>query len=219
MSDEIVYGDKEFQPYAPLYPTPAEIPLETACWSISLPNSPAWWGLLFGALLYLNDPDNYQVFEGGLSRETTAEIFENALFDAWEELSCVPNIPTPFWDDAEDLDDEMPVNDQIWYGEVTDPEAPPDEITFVENAAIWVITGFVAYAAGIGAAVFYRTIAPRFVLAWKRADVGEIIRVIIDGAEYGRVDTGTVAAGEVITLDVLPVEDWEEHDITLIKVG
>jgi len=219
MSDDVIYGDKEYQPYAPLYPTPAEIPLETACFSISLPNSPAWWGLLFGAMMVLNDPENFQVFEGGLSRETTAEIFENALFDAWEELSCGVGVPSPYWDEAQDLDDELPTDIQPWYGIVTDYTAPPYELDFVTAAGVWVITGFVAYAAGIGAAVAFQTIAPRFILAWKRRDIGELFRVVIDAADYGTVDTSTVAEDEIIELAVLPDPDLETHDILIVKVG
>jgi len=172
-----------------------------------------------GALLALTDAGQWYPY-GELTPDECADIALEIVWNAYapEAQLCPEGIPAPFWDTAEDVDDELPFSEQIWYGEVTDPEAPADEITFVENAAIWVITGFVAYAAGVGAAVFYHTIAPRFVLAWKRADVGEIIRVIIDSAEYGRVDTSTVAAGEVITLNVLPDPDIEEHDITLIKV-
>jgi len=144
-------------------------------------------------------------------------VIEQAYDEA--EFGCMPNFPTPFWDDAGDLEDEMTADDQIWYGEVTDPDAPADELTFVENAAIWGITGFIAYAGQIGGAVFFNTIAPRFVLAWKAGDIGEVIRVVIDAADYGTVDTSTVSAGEVISIDVLPDPELSSHDILLVKVS
>jgi len=216
---EPLYGNKQYRPYAPLYPTPEDLPLETACLSISLPNNPAWTGLVYGVLLTLTDPESYQVLDGGLDREVVADVFNDVVIDLMLDPEQCRTVPTPFWDEAQDLDDEMPADDQIWYGEVDDPEAPPEEITFIDNAAIWLITGFVAYAGDIGAAIFFHTIAPRFVLAWKRGDVGEIIRVIIDSADYGTVDTGTVDVGEIVQLNVLPDPELESHDILLVKVS
>jgi hypothetical protein len=126
-------------------------------------------------------------------------------------------IPTPFWDEAGDLDDQAPAETQEWYGYVTDPEAPADELTFIENATIWAFTGFIAYAGDIGAALFFRTIAKSWVLAWRRGDLGEVIRVIVDGAEYGRIDTTSAAPGSVVQMPVLAGEGM--HDITMIKVS
>lgn len=215
-----MFGDKQWFNNTEGYPTPTDIPLETICKSISLPNDPAWWGLVYGALLSLTDPESYHTFDGGLDPVVVADIMNDAYLGLLFDPEQCRTVPTPFWDDAQDLDDEMPVDDQIWYGEVDDPEAPPAEITFIDNAAIWLITGFVAYAGDIGAAIFFRTIAPRFVLAWKRGDVGEIIRVIIDAADYGTVDTSTVGVGEIVQLSVLPVDqELEEHDILLVKVS
>lgn len=216
-----MYGDKQFKQARPLFPTPEDTPEVNACRTFRIPASSAWLGLFMGAVSLLTDPDNYQQFEGGMTPDEAAEVALAVLLQAYDdaEYGCTPNYPTPFWDEASDLLDEASGDDQIWYGEVTDPDAPADELTFVENAAIWGITGFIAYAGQIGGAVFFNTIAPRFVLAWKAGDIGEVIRVVVDAADYGTVDTSTVAAGEVITLDVLPVEDTPTHDILLVKVS
>jgi hypothetical protein len=202
------------------FPTPDSLPEDTACRVFSIPNSPQWLGVFMGAMLALIDPAQWYEF-GELTPEECAEIALDVVWASYEPNAqiCPADIPAPFWDDSEDVDDSLPVDGETWYGEVTNPTAPPDELTFVEDVAIWTFTGFVAYAAGIGAAIAYRTIAPRFVLAWKRGDLGEIIRVVIDAADYAEVDTSTVSEGEIITLNVLPDPDAEYHDIMLVKVG
>jgi len=201
------------------FPTPDNTPEDTACRVFSIPDSTEWLSVFMGALLSLADPGQWYPY-GELTPDECADIALNIIWAAYEPDAqlCPTDIPAPFWDDAEDVDDGLPFEDQIWYGEVADPEAPAAELTLIDNAGIWLITGFIAYAGQIGAAVFFNTIAPRFVLAWKRGDVGEIIRVVIDSADYGRVDTSTVDVGEIITLNVLPDQDLESHDIMLIKV-
>lgn len=177
--------------------------------------NPAWQEVLLGACMQLLNPATWQGTDAEiilvLNRAETLRLMLTESLDT---------VPTPFWDEAQDLDDQLPASSQTWYGEVVDPDAPADELVFIENAAIWLITGFIAYAGQIGGAIFFNTIAPRFVLAWRRGDVGEIIRVVVDAADYGTVDTGTVAVGEIIELEVLPLDqEAESHDITIIKVG
>lgn len=140
------------------------------------------------------------------------------MLKRYYEESCEEGgYPTPFWDEGQDLDDHESAETQSWYGEVTDPEAEADEISFIENAGIWIITGFIAYSGQIGAAVFFHTIAPSFVLAWHRGDIGEIWRVIVDSAEFGTVDTASAAENDVVQLPIIAGEG--EHDVTIIKVG
>jgi len=217
----MVYGDKLYKPYKPFYPTPTDIPFETTCVTIAIPENPAFIGLWIGVLLTLCDPDNFVQFDGGISPETTAEIFRDALLDALtlEEISCPYMIPAPYWDEATTADDEAPSDDQMWYGVITDFLAPIDELDFVENAAVWAITAFVAYAAGPGAAIFFRTVARRFVLAVQVDDVGEVIRVIVDAAEYG-IDTSGHSAGDIIELAIDVTDpEIEEHEIYVINTG
>lgn len=131
-------------------------------------------------------------------------------------------VPAPYWDSDEDVDDEEPVDDQDWYGEVTNPTAPADELTFVENAVIWIFTGFIALVlspalpAGVAAGLAFRTLATRFTLAFRRGDIIEQIRIVIDAKDYGTVNTGDVAEGEVIEIDVNGLEDLSAHDILLV---
>jgi hypothetical protein len=130
--------------------------------------------------------------------------------------------PAPYWDSDEDVDDEMPAEEQEWYGMVTNPSAPANELTFVENAVIWIITGFIALVlvpalpAGVAAGLAFRTLATRFTLAFRRGDIIEQIRIIIDAKDYGTVDTSTVAEGEIIEVQVNGLDEAAFHDILLV---
>jgi hypothetical protein len=132
------------------------------------------------------------------------------------------DFPAPYWDSDEDVDDEMPAEEQEWYGMVTNPAAPADELTFVENAVIWIITGFIALVlvpalpAGVAAGLAFRTLATRFTLAFRRGDIIEQIRIVIDAKDYGTVDTSTVAEGEIIEIDVNGLDEADFHDILLV---
>jgi len=130
--------------------------------------------------------------------------------------------PAPYWDSEEDVDDEMPIEEQTWYGTTSNPTAPPDEITFIENAVIWIISGFIALVlvpalpAGVAAALTFRTLATRFTLAFNRGDIREQFRVIIDAQDYGTVDTDGLSEGDIIELDVNGLEDAAFHDILIV---
>ncbi len=132
------------------------------------------------------------------------------------------DMPAPYWDSDEDVDDEEPVETQEWYGMVTNPSAPADELTFVEDATIWIISAFIALVlapalpAGVAAGLAFRTLATRFTLAFRRGDIIEQIRIIIDAKDYGLVDTSTVSEGEIIELQVNGLDDADFHDILLV---
>lgn len=198
------------------FPTPNDVPVDVGYIIFYFPNSPEFPQLILGAVKELTKDYNWYQW-GEMLPEDAAEAFKQIVTEAPYNLFPDEGVPTPFWDDSSDLEDQEPADVQPWYGEVTDPEAPPGEITFVENVGIWVITGFIAYSGQIGAAVFFNTIAPRFVLAWKRGDVGEIIRIVVDAADYGSVDTSSYAEGDIIEVDVVADPDLETHDIYLVK--
>lgn len=201
--------------------TPPEIPLATECVVIEYPADKLWRGNLTNALLMLTQAWRWeQVQETDLDPATVAEVWREIVW-AWLDSPalCAATYPTPFWDDAADLDDQLPADAQTWYGEVTDPDAPADEITFLDNAAIWVITGFIAATGDIGAAIAFNTIAPRFVLAWYRGDAGEIWRVVVNAADYGTVDTTANSPGDIIELDVLTDGETEMNEFFLIRTG
>jgi hypothetical protein len=135
------------------------------------------------------------------------------------------NYPAPYWDEETDADDDLPEAEQDWYGLVEDAAAPPDELTFVQNAVIWLFTGFVLVAASpslvgsIGAAITFRTLANRFVLSFNKGDVREQIRVIIDAQDYGEVDTDDIPDGEVMDMTVNGLTDADFHDIMIITTN
>lgn len=185
--------------------------------------STAWLPYVLGALTQLtlqstwkteSEEDTY------LAMRRAASLIE-AL--AGPQTCAVNDVPAPYWDDNEDVDDDLPDDVQPWYGTVSDPEAPPGELDFVENAAIWLMTGFLAVATweiGAAPAILFHTIAPRFVLATRRGDLGEIIRILVDGEEAARVDTSSYAPGDVINTPILPDPAITTgHDIAIIQVS
>ena len=131
-------------------------------------------------------------------------------------------MPAPYWDDETDVDDEEPVEDQEWYGMVTNPTAPADELTFVENAVIWILSGFIALVlvpalpAGVAAALTFRTLATRFTLAFNRGDIREQFRVLIDAKDYDTVDTEGMSAGDIVELNVDGLDPADFHDILIV---
>jgi len=206
-----------FVPPLPSFPVPVAPPL-TDGEAVALCIPVNWIPYIRGALQQLIQPTTWIGTEEEIkaAQETAATIIA-----MMEEGACAATggVPTPFWDEAQDVDDEATPEEQAWYGEVTDEEAPADEITFVENIGIWAITGFIAYSGQIGAAIFFNTIAPRFVLAFHKGDIREIWRVVVDSAEYGRVDTDDYSAGDVIEMSIFADEELTDHDIVIMKVA
>jgi len=186
-----------------------------------IPNSPEWIGIVSGALLPMVYKNSWEQGELAISPEDASEASFLMLNEFWAS-GCLPDVPTPYWDDDTSVDDEATPEAQEWYGEVTDALAPADELTFVENVVIWLLTGFVAVAAAptlggaAAAALFFRTTAVRFVLAFNRGDTDEIIRVVIDSADYGTVNTSDVAVGGIIELPINGLADLPNHDILII---
>lgn len=152
-----------------------------------------------------------------LNRALSLKILLQTPVEVGEE-----DYPAPYWDSDEDVDDAEPADDQEWYGMVTNPSAPADELTFVENAVIWILTGFVALVLapalpiGVAAGLTFRTLATRFTLAFRRGDIIEQIRIVIDAKDYGNVDTSTVAEGEIIEVQVNGLDEADFHDILLV---
>lgn len=130
--------------------------------------------------------------------------------------------PAPYWDEETDVEEEAPIDEQIWYGQVLDAGAPPDEMTFVQNVVVWLFTGFVLIATSetgpgaIAAAVTFRTLASRFVLAFNKGDIREQFRVIIDAEDYSTLDSDDIPDGEVAEMTIDGLEDLEAHDILIV---
>lgn len=140
-----------------------------------------------------------------------------------EPVDISDEIPAPYWDTEEDVDDSLPAEEQDWYGYVENATAPADELTFVESAVIWILTGFVALVlsptlpVGAAAAVTFRTLATRFTLAFNRGDIVEQFRVIIDAEDYGNVDTDGLAVGDIVEMNVDGLPDAAFHDIMIVR--
>lgn len=182
--------------------------------------NPAWQEVLLAAVDQLLQ---YSSWEGDQDAKILAvNRASNLKWLLQEPVNVNEEIPAPYWDDAADVDDSLPVDEQEWYGMVTNPTAPADELTFVENAVIWIFTGFIALVlapalpAGVAAGLTFRTLATRFTLAFRRGDIIEQIRIVIDAEDYGTVNTGDVGVGEIIEVNVDGLQDLATHDILLV---
>lgn len=182
--------------------------------------NPDWQPVLLAAvdqlLLYSTWEGDHNAKILAMNRATTLKALLQREVDISQE------VPAPYWDDATDVDDGAPVDEQEWYGMVTNPTAPANELTFVENAVIWIFTGFIALVlapalpVGVAAGLTFRTLATRFTLAFRRGDIIEQIRIIIDAEDYGTVNTGDVGIGEIIEVNVDGLQDLATHDILLV---
>lgn len=200
--------------------TPPDLPVGVTVRKLEIPASKEWLGIFNSALLTLVHSWVYeQVYDTDLTPEVVADKCRE-IFDKYLISTDTPEtMPTPFWDDTVDVDDEEPTDTQVWYGEVSSFLAPIDDLDFAQNAAIWGITGFVAYAAGIAPAIAFRTVARNFVLAVQREDVGEAIRVVVNGVQETRVDTTPYAVGEIIEVPIAVETEAAFYDITIIGGG
>lgn len=171
-----------------------------------------------GAVQLLTEEWRYYQW-GDFTPAEVAEAFNQIILASYD-LEETESMPTPFWDEDEDVDDEEPADVQPWYGYVTNPSAPADELDFVTNAAIWTITGFLAVATvefGFAPAILFNTVARKLVLPMRRGDLGEIIRIWIDGSEAATVDTTPYAEGEIIRVTVVGDPDMEEHQLIIVQ--
>jgi len=87
------FGDKQFD-YGVGYPTPSNLPDDTSCWTIPVPNDAAWQAVLIGLLQTLTDEKSWQQYEGALSQEDTAarwgEMVTEFLFNTLVGCSATP---------------------------------------------------------------------------------------------------------------------------------
>jgi len=201
---------------SPVVPPDAD-PLDEPLFSTQF--SAAWLPYVLGALdqlvLYASwDGDDDAKLLASMRAATLKEFIATAI---------PITVPTPYWDEDTEVDDQAESPVQTWYGSVDDPELPPDELTFTENALIWVMTGFVAAASwevGFAPAILFHTIAPKFYLAMRRGAIGEVIRILIDGADAVTVDTSSASEGDVINVPIVADPAITTgHDIMLLQVS
>lgn len=200
------------------FPTPDSVPETSACRTFSVPASDEWLGVLMGALMPLRETWAWYQW-GSLTEQQAADAWNDIILAAFGEgtgLACLPDVETPYWDDASDVGTSEPAVSQTWYGTVTDAEAPPGELDFVENALVWTFTGLLAISGTPAAAILFHTIAPRFVVAMRGGDIAEVFRIILDGQEQASVDT-TGHAGEVVEVPVQGSYDISDHLLMVVK--
>jgi len=210
----------KFAPGLTGFPTP-NTPADILGYLLFYFDDPVWAQYVLGACESLTYEYNW--YEAGdLLPEEASEAFRLIVQQAPYNLLEGTSVPTPYWDEDSEVDDQESDDTQTWYGTVTDPEAPQYELDFVENAAIMALTGLLAVATWeIGAypAILFHTIAPKFVIAMRRGDVGEVIRILIDGEEAARVDTSSHSVGDVIDVPIVADPELDGHDIAIVQVS
>jgi len=183
--------------------------------------NPAWTKVLMAACDQLTQFTSWQGTDDEKILAVNRAIILKILLQQPVEVG-ERDMPAPYWDDETDVDEELPVEEQIWYGEVTNPSAPANELTFVENAVIWIISGFIALVlvpalpAGVAAALAFRTLATRFTLAFNRGDIREQFRVLIDAKEYTTVDTDGMSEGDIVEINIDGLDEADFHDILIV---
>lgn len=183
--------------------------------------NPAWTEVLMAACDQLLQ---YSSWEGDQDAKILAvNRASNLKWLLQEPVNVSDEIPAPYWDSEEDVDDSLPESEQDWYGYVESATAPAGDMTFVQSAVIWILTGFVALVlaptlpVGAAAAITFRSLATRFTLAFNRGDVAEQFRVIIDAEDYDTIDTSALAVGDIVELDVNGLPDAAFHDILIVR--
>ncbi len=204
------------------FPTPNAPPDEMACRTFSIPADEEWLALVMGACQALtNEWAWYQ--NGTLTPAEAAAAMVDIINSAYaqaETNQCDTMIGTPYWDTAADASAEASVEDQTWYGMVTNPTAPAAELDFVENVSLWVVSGLVAIATGsIGAALAFRTVVSKFILIQRAGDVAETIRYVVDNQDITTINTADIAAGTLIQVPVVADPTISPHQIYIVKTS
>jgi len=217
-----MFGTKLFPQLG--YPTPTTIPDETTCLTLNIPASAEWWAIVVGVLYTLILEWNWQQLEGGLDRDEVAARWQVMLEDALAVAEATNNctlgdIPAPYWDTDSDVDDSLPADIQPWYGRVLDPIAPPGELDFVEDVTLWTFTGFVAFAAGLDAAIFFKTHIGQFYITIRDTNIVQLVRIVVDGLDMASVTTPGTNSGEINVPIVADPTVTTGHDIYIIQAG
>jgi len=197
-----------------LFICPPDFGTDETCRTLTIPSSQQWLGIFNNAILTLANTYNYEQLNAtDLTPEECAARVMLIYADYLQTDAC-PVVQSPYWDDETDNEIEMGSDTQIWYGAVTDWLAPIASLNFQQNLAVWALTGFVGYAAGLGSAIFFRTAAKRFVLAFESSNVEEIIRIIIDSASFNAT---IPASSGIVEIVVLGDDALSEHDLYIIQ--
>jgi len=150
------------------YLTPDSLPEAVVCREFFIPKSTEFLGIFMGALQPLANPDSWTPY-GSLTPQECADVFAGILNQIAETygLCGEENIPAPFWDDEENVDDEATPETQVWY------ESLPDTI----------VSGALSILLTPAAGVVYNATIPKIRLALKKGASGGIVNII-----FGTVD-------------------------------
>ncbi len=199
------------------FPTPYTA-ADVSAYLLFLFPDPTWAQYILGACENLCTEYNW--YEAGdLLPEEASEAFRIIVQQAPYNLMMPEEVPTPFWDNEDDVDDEETPELQPWYGEVTNPTAPADELDFVENVLLWGFTGLIALATievGAAPAILFHTTVKKFIITQKRGDVGETIRFVVDNQDFTTIDTTPYPAGSLIETTVVTNQEDGDHVLMLI---
>jgi hypothetical protein len=196
--------------------TPPNLPSETECRTIKIPSSKFWLGIFNSALLETIYAWNWeQVNETDLTPDECAAYCAGVLFEYFSSGGdCTTGVPAPYWDSDESADDELPADEQTWYGFTSG--------SFVEDIADWVLTGFIAASTNLSAAILYKTYVPRMRLAFRTGDWGGLIRITVDGIEAVRVNTMTEIEGIIevpLIIDAVSSTLIEQAEILIERIA
>lgn len=213
-----LYPDPENYPDSS-FPQPVPAPdgePDDAGTLITVQYSWLWREVLMAAVDQLRNPATWQADHDenilALNRAT------NLKDQLQRDVQWPDGVPTPYWDDENDVDDQETVEMQTWYGRVSNPTAPAGSLDFIEDASIWVVSGMVALATGsVGVALAFRTFVRNFVLIQKQGDVGETIRYVIDGRDMTTI-TGD-GSGDLVSVNMVGDPSLSEHQFYIIKTG
>jgi len=117
------FGDKEYK-YGVGYPTPYDIPDDTSCMTVPVPNNAAWQAVFTGLLLTLSQSEAWQQFEGAISQDDAAARWQ-AMVDEFlftSMLGCNAVTPTGIRYFADDDAVQIQEPDGTW---VDNPSADP----------------------------------------------------------------------------------------------
>lgn len=163
---------------------------------ISVAYSPEWTAVLEGALTQLRQ---YAAWVGTSDEKILAVNRANMLMDMLQ--ADISSVPIPYWDESngDDSDDQQPSSIQEWYGYM-------EGANFVDTAAGWVFTGFVAATYGIEGAVQFATFLHNIRLFFRTADAGSIVRVVVNEVLGLEVDTYSHEPGLLAVDLAIPYE-------------
>lgn len=183
-------------------------PADMICVSFNIPNERRYREAVLGQILRLQEWTTWEHGQHGDTRATeAAQFFRDSVLPTLTvgQAPCgdcedEEGDDAPYWDDAESA---AGAGEGTKWG--------------YENILDWGITAFLAVAAGApGAAMFYKTTAPKVRLAFKSHDLGALVDIFIDGILAGSVDTGSSVPGveEIIETPIDLVQFAIDHSLS-----